>query len=201
MHGRGLIVQDRLIYTCLERREAVPVNSVDTRQELARQMERREADPDSLDFLLEVSRCARERIEKKRYDSLCGLIKASAQNGYHEALSWILSILREEHGKEESTFRPFSCSLGRSILDYDRLMRALKAGRRAESNTVEYVYDDNGEVRAFFNIRTFATGFEGTYLVTRENFDNRDNDFIRYSLLLCAGAPEDGHDTGKEKTE
>ena len=177
------------------------MQSIDIRQELARLMERREAGPDSLDFLLDVSRCTRGRIGEKRYDSLCTLLKAAVRNGYREALAWILSILREEHGKEESALEPFFCSLGRSIPDYDSLIRALKAGTRAESNTVEYAYDDNGEVRAFFNIRTFATGYDGTYLVTRENFDNRDNDFIRYSLLLCAGSPEDVQDAGKEPTE
>ena len=36
----------------------------------------------------------------------------------------------------------------------------------------------------FFNILTYRTAYPNIFLVTEENFDTKDNDFIRYKLLF-----------------
>ena len=42
----------------------------------------------------------------------------------------------------------------------------------------------DGEVQSFFNILTYRTSYESVFLITEENFDTKDNDYIRYKLLF-----------------
>ena len=49
-------------------------------------------------------------------------------------------------------------------------------------NDAETITDHNGEVQSFFNILTYKTAYGHIFLVTEENFDTKDNDFIRYKL-------------------
>ena len=44
--------------------------------------------------------------------------------------------------------------------------------------------DHDGEVQSFFNILTYKTAYPNIFLTTEENFDTKDNDFIRYRLLF-----------------
>ena len=63
-------------------------------------------------------------------------------------------------------------------------MRRLQIDLKAIGNDVETIADHNGEVQSFFNILTYNTAYENVFLVTEENFDTKDNDFIRYKLLF-----------------
>ena len=54
----------------------------------------------------------------------------------------------------------------------------------AFSNEVEPNRDENGEIQSFYNIIRYQTAFPGITLVTSENFDTRDNDFIEYRLVV-----------------
>ena len=49
-------------------------------------------------------------------------------------------------------------------------------------NYIEKVYDKNGEAEAFFNVMIYKTTFENVFLISSENFDNKDNDYIQYKL-------------------
>lgn len=44
------------------------------------------------------------------------------------------------------------------------------------------MYDEHGEVESFFNNFTYRTRYKNICLLTSENFDTRDNDFIQYKL-------------------
>ena len=41
-------------------------------------------------------------------------------------------------------------------------------------NYIEKVYDKNGEVEAFFNVMIYKTTFENVFLISSENFDNKE---------------------------
>ena len=86
--------------------------------------------------------------------------------------------------KENCLLADFECLLGRSIPNFNDFMQILKANADPVSNEVETVSDENGETKSFFNILTYKTGFANIYLVSSENFDTKDNDYIQYRLLF-----------------
>ena len=42
--------------------------------------------------------------------------------------------------------------------------------------------DTNGEVQSFFNILTYQIAYRSVFLISEENLDTKDSDFIRYKL-------------------
>ena len=78
----------------------------------------------------------------------------------------------------------FSCFIGKSIANYDKFIRRLQVDLKAIDNDTETVVDHNGEVQSFFNILIYKTAYMNIFLATEENFDTKDNDFIRYNLLF-----------------
>lgn len=44
--------------------------------------------------------------------------------------------------------------------------------------------DEYNEVNSFYNIQTYETKYRNIFLVSSENFDNKDEDFIEYKLLF-----------------
>lgn len=78
----------------------------------------------------------------------------------------------------------FYCDLGRSIANYDEFAGRLKVDLNVQDHEVEKVYDEHGEAEAFFNKSIYTTGYKNIYLVTSENFDTKDNDYIEYRLLF-----------------
>ncbi len=96
-----------------------------------------------------------------------------------------MAALQEEFDKKENCcLKSFSCFLGKSITNYDEFIRRLQVDLRAIDNDAETVLDHEGEVQSFFNILTYRTAYENIFLTTEENFDTKDNDFIRYKLLF-----------------
>lgn len=140
-------------------------------------------DPNDIDALLELADLTRELIADKAYAQLEQLIAGTVEQGYFEAFTWVLELLQEEFGKgEDCILEDFVCALGKSIANYDAFIERLQADMNVLKNDTEMLRDENGEVYAFFNILTYRTGYANIYLISAENFDNRDNDFIQYRL-------------------
>jgi hypothetical protein len=100
-----------------------------------------------------------------------------------------MAILQEEFEKPDGAgMKDFSCDLGRSIPHYNDFTQRLQADFNVIDNDVEKTYDDHGEVQSFFNIFKYKTAYKNIFLVTEENFDLKDNDFIRYRLLFTRAA-------------
>lgn len=137
-------------------------------------------DPEDMDTLLEFAVLIRDAIAEKRYDDICRVIRYTVGNSYYEAFCWVLGILEEKSDQ----LGHFECDIGRTIPDYNEFVARLGVQPDACGNDVDPVRDENGEIQAFFNIIRYKTGFEHIVLVTLENFDARDNDYIQYSLVV-----------------
>ena len=142
-------------------------------------------DSDDIDLLLEVAEITRQLISDGLESELSRLINYTIQNGFLEAFSWIAAILQEEFEKPEGTgLKGFSCELGRSIPHYNDFAQRIQVDFNVIDNDVEKTFDDHGEVQSFFNIFKYKTAYDNIFLVTEENFDLKDNDFIRYKLVF-----------------
>ena len=140
-------------------------------------------DPEDIDSLLELAEITRQMIRDERYPDLERLISYTIGSGYYEAFSWMMAALQEEFDKKEKCgLKDFSCFVGYSIAGYDEFIRRLQVDLRAIDNDSETILDHDGEVQSFFNILTYKTAYSNIFLTTEENFDTKDNDFIRYNL-------------------
>ena len=142
------------------------------------------SDPDDFDSLLNLATFTRILVAESNIPELTRLIKHTVHNGHREALSWIIGILQEEFEKEPCSLPPFECPLGKSIPDYDAFTQILRVDFSSLKNSVEKVLDDHGEVASFFNILTYETAYSAIRLVSAENFDTRDNDYVLYKLTF-----------------
>ena len=146
-------------------------------------------DPDDIDALLEAAELTRQMIADCLDSEISRLINYTIEKGYFEAFSWIMAILQEEFEKPDGTgMKDFSCDLGRSIPHYNDFTQRLQVDFNVIDNDVEKTYDDHGEVQSFFNIFKYKTVYKNIFLVTEENFDLKDNDFIRYKLSFTRAA-------------
>ena len=140
-------------------------------------------DADNLDALLELAEITRQLIADGREAEIGRLIRRTVETSCLEAFSWIMAILQEALKKPEGgVLRGFSCELGGSIPQYHEFTQRLQVDFHVLDNAVEKTCDAHGEVQSFFNIFTYRTAYPNIFLVTEENFDLRDNDFIRYKL-------------------
>ena len=140
------------------------------------------ADPRDLDFLLEYAELIRSALQEKRFHDAEALIRYTVSMGYDEAFYWALEILEESCAQGSA----FECAIGRYIPEFDRFIDRLEVDLKAAENEVLPIRDENGEIQSFYNILTYKTGFPHIRLVTAENFDARDNDFIEYRLHCIA---------------
>ena len=129
------------------------------------------------DFL-ELSDYTRNLVFEKEYAKLSKLIKYIQENEFFEALSWIISII-EENCKED-----FLCDFGNKINNYDEFVSVLKIEVEPYISTIKKITERYGEVESFFNILIYKTRYNGIFLISMENFDTRDNDFIQYKLVV-----------------
>ena len=142
-------------------------------------------DPDDIDALLEAAEITRQLICGGRYTELSRLISHTVENGCFEAFSWIMAVLQEEYEKPENAgLDDFTCELGRAIPHYNDFAQRLGVDFNVIGNDFEKTFDGHGEVQSFFNIFRYKTAYKNIFLVTEENFDLMDNDFIRYKLLF-----------------
>jgi len=142
-------------------------------------------DPQDIDALLELADLTRDLIGGKQYGEINRLISYTIEKEYYEAFSWVMELLQEEFAKKEAcSLEKFTCNLGKSIANYDAFIERLQADLNVLKNEMEMLRDENGEVYAFFNILTYNTKYKNIYLISAENFDNRDNDYVQYRLLF-----------------
>ena len=142
-------------------------------------------DPEDVEALLELADVTGRLIRDQEYSNLELLISYTVGSGYYEAFSWIMAMLQEEFDRKENcALKSFSCFLGRSVANYDEFIRRLQVDLKAIDNDAETIMDRDGEVQSFFNILTYRTAYANIFLSTEENFDTKDNDFIRYKLLF-----------------
>ena len=139
-------------------------------------------DCEDFDALLDCAFVARQLVSERKYDDINRLIMYTVEKAYSEAFSWTVGIIQEELDKEDCVLDDFSCYMGRRIANYDEFVQTLQVDFNSLKNYIEKLYDKNGEVEAFFNVMIYRTCFENVFLVSSENFDNKDNDYIQYRL-------------------
>ncbi len=84
--------------------------------------------------------------------------------------------------KESCRLKDFTCFIGKSIANYQAFINCLQVDLKAIDNDAETITDRDGEVQSFFNILRYETAYPNIFLMKEENFDTKDNDFIRYKL-------------------
>ncbi len=144
-------------------------------------------DADDMDSLLELADLVRELVAENRHADINRVICYTVESGYYEAFSWVLGIIQESLEDAESTLESFECALGKSIPDYDELINRLQVDFTVLRNSNELVCDRNGEVESFFNVIAYETCCKNIYLISSENFDTKDNDYVQYRLIFKKG--------------
>ena len=141
-------------------------------------------DADDIDSLIELADLLRQLIADALYADINLLINYTVEHGYYEAFSWCMGILQEVFGDAVCGLCDFECPLGKSIPDYDEFTERLQVDSTNPVNDTETVCDNNGEVTSFFNILVYKTGYQNIRMISCENFDTKDNDYIQYKLLF-----------------
>jgi len=140
-------------------------------------------DPDDIDALVELAEIEGELIRDERYSDIELLINHTISNDYYEAFSWVMAALQEEFEKKDGCrLKGFTCFIGKSVPNYDEFMNRMQVDLKAIDNDSETITGRDGEVQSIFNILTYKTAYPNIFLITEENFDTKDNDFIRYKL-------------------
>ncbi len=134
--------------------------------------------PDELDTLLEFAELVRNAVREERYSDVSNLICYTVAHSHYEAFYWAMGIL------DELVLMDYECILGKLIADYSEFIRRLGVDLNAFENDVLPIRDENGEIQSFLNIIRYKTAFDHIDLVTSENFDAKDNDYIQY-MLVC----------------
>ena len=131
-----------------------------------------------IEDFLELSDYTRKIIIQKEYKKLTKLIKYILENELFEAFLWIVSITEETNNED------FLCVLGNKVDNYDEFVNVLKIEEEPYISTIKKITEKYGEVESFLNILIYKTRYNGIYLISIENFDTKDNDFIQYKLLF-----------------
>jgi len=140
-------------------------------------------DPEDIEALLELAEIVDGLICEERYPDIELLINYIISNDHYEAFSWVMAALQEELEKKEGCrLKDFTCFIGKSIANYDEFINRLQVDLKAIDNDSETMTDRDGEVQSVFNILIYKTAYPNIFLITEENFDTKDNDFIRYKL-------------------
>lgn len=147
-------------------------------------------DEDDIDSLIEFAALIRELVNNRQYENINQMINYTLDNSYLEAFSWCMGIMQEEFEKDDCRLDSFECTLGKSIPAYDEFIKRLQVDFNACSTGLEKIYDNHGEVESFFNILVYETGFKNIFLISSENFDTKDNDFIQYKLSFSENGKE-----------
>ena len=143
-------------------------------------------DSEDIEALLETADTTRQLICDENYSDINQLINYTVANDFFEAFSWILYILQEEFDKEENNgLKDFTCDIGKPIPNYREFIQRLCVDFNVIKSDVERTFDHFGEVDSFFNIFMYKTAFRNIFLITAENFDTKDNDYIQYKILFA----------------
>lgn len=114
-------------------------------------------------------------------------------NCYYEAFTWCMGLLQEELEKEDCVLQDFELSIGKSIPNYDEFIERLQIDFHVFKNGLETVCDKNGEVESIFNILVYKTCYRNIYLISSENFDTKDNDYVQYKLSFVKNEANEGY--------
>ncbi len=139
---------------------------------------------EEMDSLLELTSLIRRLLVCGQYSDISDIINYILRCDYCEALSWIMETLQEEFAKANCKLEDFECNLGLSIPNYDEFMHILRIDMKPIKEEIEKVLDDNGEAQSFFNILIYKTRYDNVYLISSENFDTKDYDYIQYKILV-----------------
>ena len=139
-------------------------------------------DADDIEALIELATIVRTLISNNNQAEIKTILQYTMENGYYEAFTWCMGLLQEELENKESILQNFDFIIGKSIPHYDEFMERLQVDFHALNNGLETVCDNNGEVESFFNILVYKTAYKNIYLVSSENFDTKDNDYVQYKL-------------------
>ncbi len=144
------------------------------------------SDNNDIEALIQVADILRNLIIQKEYNNISNLIKYVISKDYKEAISWIIGILQEEFEKEENknSIKDFSCDIEKSLHNYNAFVGYLGVDFNSIDNEVKTIYDCNGEIESFYNIMVYKTKYKNIFLISSENFDTKDNDYIQYKLLF-----------------
>lgn len=140
-------------------------------------------DPEDLDALLALAELVRTLIAENRQEALGRMIGHILEQGCGEAFSWCLDLLQEALEQPEGMPAPFEIPLGGAIPDFDGFLARLGADLRPCGLDTETILDTHGQVESFYNILIYKTAYPNILLVSAENFDTKDNDFIQYKLV------------------
>lgn len=139
---------------------------------------------EDLEDLLHLADYTREVIGKKEKSDLNKIIKFVIQNDCCEAMSWVLEIIQENIEKSDF-LENYSCKLGRQINQYNNFIENMNIKMQPIFNDIKKVNNDEyNEVNSFYNIQTYETRYRNIFLVSSENFDNKDEDFIEYKIVF-----------------
>lgn len=144
-------------------------------------------DEDDIEALVDMASLVRELIGGNRHEEIGRVILHTVQNGYFEAFSWCMEILQEEMENPECPLEGFDCTIGRAIPDFDAFMERLQVDFRAYQNDLVNIYDQHGEAESIVNILLYKTKYPAIQLVSFENFDTKDNDYVQYKLAFSKG--------------
>lgn len=135
-------------------------------------------DFDDIESLLELSSLIRQLVDDKQYIDISTIISYLISHSYYNAFSWTMEVL------DESLLERIEVIIGKSIPDYDEFIDRLLVDFNVSKTGCETISDENGEVNSFNNISIYQTRYKNIHLVSSENFDNKDNDFIQYKLVF-----------------
>lgn len=137
---------------------------------------------EDIDSLIELAALVRTLINKNQQAEINRILQYTMEHSYFEAFTWCMGLLQEGLENKESALRSFEFVIGKSIPDYDAFIERLQVDFHALDNGLKTVCDIHGEVESFFNILVYKTGYKNIYLISSENFDTKDNDYVQYKL-------------------
>ena len=142
-------------------------------------------DEEDIDSLIELAAIVRTLINDNQQKKINRILQYTIEHGFYEAFVWCMGLLQESLENEECALQNFEFIIGKSIPDYDEFIERLQVDFHALDNGIETVCDNHGEVESFFNILVYKTGYKNIYLISAENFDTKDNDYVQYKLLFA----------------
>jgi len=140
-------------------------------------------DPDNLDVLFELTDLLDKIFQQMDFQALeklsIGII--SVQN--RSAFEWLINIIEEKFSNLNEK-RNISLRLGKQINGYDTFIEMIGIEKDTEPIEIEIISIPGLHIESFFNINAYKTKFNDMFLVTAENFDSFDVDFIQYRLVF-----------------
>ena len=151
-------------------------------------------DPEDMVSLLAAADFVRGLLTEGRREEVCDLLRHVIGENCFDALTWVIETVQESFVEEkgstgdgtedEITVPDLVCEIGRSVNDYDGFVACLGVSNDPVQSDAVKVYGSDGEVQSFFYVSAYETAYDALYLVTMENVDTMDNDYILYQLLF-----------------